>query len=86
MAAGMKVVMTRVPPGDNWEFKNQTANGEKLEVTIYSSLTEGLNAVFDATGATDFYVEARKGTVSIQGKDGELSVKPKSFSIYGDPI
>ena len=78
----MKVVLVRVPPGDNWEYKNQTVEGTKS--TTYNSLTDALNAVFESTGITDFYVEARKGTVSIQSKEGELTVKSKSFNIYGD--
>ena len=78
----MKVVLVRIPPGDNWEYEKQTIEGVK--VSVYNSLTDALNAVFESTGITDFYVEARKGTVSIQSKEGELTVKSKSFNIYGD--
>lgn len=76
---GMKVVLERVPPGDNWKFIQSTI--------VYNSLTDALNAVFDATKITDYYIEARKGTVSIVDTAKEtLSVKPKSYNIYGDEV
>ena len=77
MSIGMKVVLERVPPGDNWKFIVTTV--------VYNSLTDALNAVFEATSITDFYVEARKGTVSIHDESKEtIVVKPKAFNIYGD--
>ena len=77
MSTGMKVVLERVPPGDNWKFIVTTV--------VYNSLTDALNAVFEATNITDFYVEARKGTVSIYDESKEtIVVQPKAFNIYGD--
>lgn len=77
---GLKLVLTRVPPGDNWKYINK--NGD---IKTYASLTDALNAVFADTGVTDFYVEARKGIVSIQGDEDEVIVtKKKTYNIYGD--
>ena len=71
-----KLVLKRVPPGDRWVF----ANGSK---TIYPSLTEGLEAWFQQNGDTNFYIEARKGTVEIVVEQ-EVEVEHKRFSLYGE--
>jgi hypothetical protein len=72
-----QLVLKRVPPGDRWVFAS--GNGEN----IYPSLTDGLEAWFQYAGDTEFYIEARKGTVEIV-KRKEIEVPTKRFSLYGE--
>jgi len=71
------LVLKRVPPGDRWVF----ADGSKK--TIYQSLTDGLEAWYQIEGDTNFYIEARKGTVEIV-KQAEVEKEIKRFSLYGE--
>ena len=71
-----ELVLKRVPPGDRWVF----ASGGK---TIYSSLTDGLEAWYQENGDTNFYIEARKGTVEIIRQE-EVEKPTKKFSLYGE--
>ena len=71
------LVLKRVPPGDRWTF----ANGKNS--AIYPSLTEALEAWYQNFGDTNFYIEARKGTVEIVRKE-EIEVPLKRFSLYGE--
>ena len=71
------LVLKRVPPGDKWAF----ANGKNS--AVYPSLTEGLEAWFQTNGDTNFYIEARKGTVEII-KQQEVEIPQKKFSLYGE--
>jgi len=70
---------TRVIPGDRWQILDDPDN------RIYTSLTECLNAIFQQTGMTQFYMDARAGEVHIE--DG-VQPKPeiKKFSLYGEEI
>ena len=72
-----ELVLKRVPPGDRWVF----ANGNQKNV--YPSLTDALEAWFQYNGDTNFYIEARKGTVEII-KQEEVEVPVKRFSLYGE--
>ena len=72
-----ELVLKRVPPGDRWVF----ANGSQKNV--YPSLTDALEAWFQYSGDTNFYIEARKGTVEII-KEQEVEVPVKRFSLYGE--
>jgi hypothetical protein len=73
-----ELVLKRVPPGDKWVF----ANGNKSAL-IYPSLTDALEAWFQYAGDTNFYIEARKGTVErITTEEVEKPVK--RFSLYGE--
>lgn len=72
-----ELVLKRVPPGDRWVF----ANGSQKN--IYPSLTDALEAWFQYSGDTNFYIEARKGTVEII-KEQEVEVPVKRFSLYGE--
>lgn len=69
------LVLIRVPPGDRWTMPGLTS------APVYNSLTEGLNAVFGTSGATRFFVDARKGTVH---SSEEIEIPKKKYSIYGD--
>ena len=72
-----ELVLKRVPPGDRWVF----ANGNQKNV--YPSLTDALEAWFQYAGDTNFYIEARKGTVEII-KEQEVEKPVKRFSLYGE--
>ena len=72
-----ELVLKRVPPGDRWIF----ADGSQK--SIYSSLTDALEAWYQYNGDTNFYIEARKGTVEII-REEEVEVPVKRFSLYGE--
>ena len=72
-----ELVLKRVPPGDRWIF----ANGKNS--AVYPSLTDALEAWYQTNGDTNFYIEARKGTVEII-KQEEVEIPVKRFSLYGE--
>ncbi len=72
-----ELVLKRVPPGDRWVF----ANGKNS--AVYPSLTDALEAWYQNFGDTNFYIEARKGTVEII-KQEEVEKPVKRFSLYGE--
>jgi pectin methylesterase-like acyl-CoA thioesterase len=72
-----ELVLKRVPPGDRWVF----ADGS--QIGVYPSLTDALEAWFQANGDTQFYIDARKGTVEIIYEE-EVEVPVKKFSLYGE--
>jgi len=72
-----ELALKRVPPGDKWVFAT-TPNG-----TVYSSLTDALEAWYQNTGDTQFYIDARKGTVEIVIEQ-EVEKPVKKFSLYGE--
>ena len=72
-----KLVLKRVPPGDRWIF------AEGTHPTIYPSLTDALEAWYQAEGETNFYIEARNGTVEIVIEE-EVEIPLKRFSLYGE--
>ena len=57
------------------------ADGSKK--TIYPSLTDALEGWYQQDGDTNFYIEARKGTVEIV-KQAEVEKEIKRFSLYGE--
>jgi hypothetical protein len=76
-----ELVLKRVPPGDRWIFAN--AKPGHIQGDIHQSLTDALEAWFQYAGDTNFYIEARKGTVEII-KQEEVEVPVKRFSLYGE--
>jgi hypothetical protein len=73
------LVLQRVPPGDRWVFAS--GNGEN----IYPSLTDALEAWFQQNGDTQFYMDARKGTVEIVKTEEIEVIKPiNKYSLYGE--
>ena len=72
-----ELILKRVPPGDRWVF----ADGSQKD--IYPSLTDALEAWYQENGDTNFYIEARKGTVEIV-KQEEVEIPTKRFSLYGE--
>ena len=71
-----ELVLKRVPPGDRWVF----ADGSK---TIYPSLTDALEGWYQTNGDTQFFMDARKGTVEVVSTI-EVEVPQKRFSLYGE--
>jgi len=71
------LVLKRVPPGDRWIFADGSQKG------VYPSLTDALEAWYQTNGDTNFYIEARKGTVEII-KQEEVEIPVKRFSLYGE--
>ena len=72
-----ELVLKRVPPGDRWVFSNGKNSA------VYPSLTDALEAWYQNFGDTNFYIEARKGTVEII-KQEEVEIPVKRFSLYGE--
>jgi hypothetical protein len=72
-----ELVLKRVPPGDRWIF----ADGKNS--AVYPSLTDALEAWYQINGDTNFYIEARRGTVEII-KQEEVEKPIKRFSLYGE--
>ena len=72
-----ELILKRVPPGDRWVF----ADGSQKD--IYASLTDALEAWYQTNGDTNFYIEARNGTVEIIRQE-EVEKPVKRFSLYGE--
>ena len=73
-----QLILQRVPPGDRWVFANATASS-----SVYPSLTDGLEAWFQANGDTEFYINARKGIVEIV-EQKEVEKPITKYSLYGE--
>ncbi len=71
------LALKRVPPGDRWIFADGSIK------TIYPSLTDALEAWYQEEGDTNFYIEARKGTVEVIIEE-EVEIPVKKFSLYGE--
>lgn len=76
-----ELVLKRVPPGDRWIFAN--AKPGHIQGDIHPSLTDALEAWFQYTGETNFYIDAKKGTVEVV-KQEEIEIPVKRFSLYGE--
>ena len=72
-----EIILKRVPPGDRWVF----ADGKNS--AVYPSLTDALEAWYQNTGDTQFYIDARKGFVE-KVIEEEIEVPEKRFSLYGE--
>lgn len=70
-------VLKRVPPGDRWVF------ADLKNSAVYPSLTDALESWYQTNGDTQFYMDARKGTVEII-KQQEVEKPTKKFSLYGE--
>jgi hypothetical protein len=73
-----EIILKRVPPGDKWVFANATKSS-----LVYPSLTDALEAWYQNTGDTQFYIDARKGVVE-KVIEEEIEVPEKRFSLYGE--
>ena len=76
----LKQVLKRFPPGDRW-----TPVG--AEEPIFSSLTEGIEWVFQQTQEHDYVIKAAAGKVVIYNEN-EIAPpdpeQPKKYNIYGE--
>jgi hypothetical protein len=72
-------VAKRVPPGDKWQPLDNP------QVTL-QSLTEVLEYVYQKTGNTQFYMDAREGfTYIIDTEERVIQPEPeKKWSLYGE--
>jgi len=77
-----KLALKRVPPGDKWIF-NLDPRFDTSSVVVYPSLTDGLEAWYQKNGDTQFFMDARKGTVEVVSTI-EVEVPQKRFSLYGE--
>jgi hypothetical protein len=73
-----ELVLKRVPPGDRWVFANATKSS-----LVYQSLTDALEAWYQENNDTQFYMDARKGTVEIV-TSVKVEKPTKKFSLYGE--
>jgi hypothetical protein len=71
------VVLRRLPPGDRWVFANSKNSA------VYSSLTDALEAWYQENNDTQFFMDARKGTVEIV-TSVKVEKPTKKFSLYGE--
>jgi len=72
-------VEKRVPPGDRWAPLSNTT-------VILDSLTDVLEFIYQDTGQTQFYMDAREGFVYIVDTE-EIIIEPepeKRWSLYGE--
>jgi hypothetical protein len=70
-------VLKRVPPGDRWVF------ADLKNSAVYPSLTDALESWYQTNGDTQFFMDARRGTVEII-KQEEIEKPTKKFSLYGE--
>ena len=64
-----------------WQHLQIMADGKNS--AIYPSLTDALEAWYQFRGDTQFFMDARKGTVEII-KQEEVEKPTKKFSLYGE--
>ena len=74
-----ELVARREPPGDNWSLINEND-------IVYGSLTDCLNAVFNVKKVSQFFIDAKKGEVYIEGEVVETKKEIKKYSLYGEDI
>ena len=74
-----ELVARREPPGDNWSLINE-------HDIVYGSLTDCLNAVFNVKKVSQFFIDAKKGEVYIEGEVVETKKEIKKYSLYGEDI
>jgi len=76
----LKPVLKRFPPGDRW-------TPVESDEPIFSSLTEGIEWVFQSTQARDYLVKAGEGKVFIYSEEEKPLPEPeppKTYNIYGE--
>ena len=76
----VKQVLKRFPPGDRWTPFDS-------EDPIFSSLTEGIEWVYQNTQARDYLLRAGEGTIFIYSEEDKPEPepeKPKTYNLYGE--
>ena len=74
-----KIILVRVPPGDSWKFQTT----DTVEPKIYNNLTKALDAWYQVTGDTTFWIDARRGVVEIVENVITTPILEK-YSLYGE--
>ena len=76
----LKQVLKRFPPGDRWTPAN-------ADQPIFSSLTEGIEWVFQQTQETNYLIKAAEGKVFVYSET-EIAPpepeQPKTYNLYGE--
>lgn len=74
-----ELVAKRVPPGDRWSPLDN-------ETIVLDSLTDVLEYIFQRTGKTQFFMDAREGyTYIIETEEEVIQPEPtKTWSLYGE--
>lgn len=73
-----KLILVRVPPGDNW----RDAEGKKKE--IFPSLTEGLEYAWQKTGIREFHLSPLEGKVFTVEEADDPVIPEKKYSLYDE--
>lgn len=73
------LVANRFPPGDRWKPTDNSS-------IVLESLTEVLQYVYEKNGNTQFFLDAKQGTVSLIATEViKIEVEPeKQWSLYGE--
>ena len=76
----LKQVLKRFPPGDRW-------TPAEAEQPIFSSLTEGIEWIFQKTQERDYVIKAAEGKVFIYHEQDIAEPEPeqpKRYNLYGE--
>ena len=76
----LKIVLKRFPPGDRWTPADS-------EQPVFSSLTEGIEWVFQSTEARDYLIKAAEGKVFMYNENEIAEPEPepvKTYNLYGE--
>ena len=75
-------VAKRVPPGDKWRCVYEGADSDM----VLDNLTDTLETIFQDTGMTKFFIDAREGFVySVDFEEREVvPYSDKKYSLYGE--
>ena len=76
----LKQVLKRFPPGDRWTPMN-------ADQPVFSSLTEGIEWVFQQTQAHDYVIKATQGKVFTYQEFDIVEPEPeppKRYNLYGE--
>jgi len=72
-----KLVLERVPPGDNWKPVGKNA-------PTLSSLTDALEWCYQETKCRDYYLAALDGKIYSINQVEKSPEPEKTFSLYGE--
>ena len=76
----LKQVLKRFPPGDRWTPTD-------ADQPVFSSLTEGIECVFQGSKETNYLIKAGEGKVFIYSEQEIAEPEPepiKTFNLYGE--
>jgi len=76
----LKQILKRFPPGDRWTPIDK-------EQPVFSSLTEGIEWVFQQTQETNYVIKAAEGKVFIYHEQDIAEPEPeppKRYNLYGE--